>query len=61
MSAQSSAEARYPLLTVNGRDEKAWAKRILYRNDLRDKTLLPIQVQFAKQAMNVTDEGETHV
>lgn len=56
MNAQSAAEARFPLLTVNGRDEKAWAKRILYREDLRDKTLMSIQVQFAKQAMNVEDK-----
>lgn len=56
MNAQQAAEARYPLLTVNGRDDRAWAKRILYRNELRDKTLIPIQVQFAKMAMNVTEQ-----
>lgn len=56
MNAQQAAESRYPLLTVNGRDDRAWAKRILYRNELRDKTLIPIQVQFAKMAMKVTEE-----
>lgn len=50
------AEARYPVLTTAGRDEKAWAKRILYRAERGDKTLTTIQVQFAKQAIGATHE-----
>lgn len=56
MNARSAAEARFPLLTVNGRDERAWAKRIMYREQLKDRTLMPIQVQFAKIALNVEQE-----
>jgi hypothetical protein len=45
------AAARFPAVTTAGRDYKAWAKRILYRDEKGDKTLLSIQVKFAKQAM----------
>lgn len=47
------AEARFPYRTVNGIDHKAWAKRILFREERRDASLLPVQVTFAKQAMGL--------
>lgn len=39
-----------------GRDFKAWAKRILWREEHGDKSLLSIQVKFAKMAMDIKDE-----
>lgn len=54
---RSEAEARFPYLLANEqRDHKAWAKRIMYREERGDKDLMAIQVQFAKQAMNVEDK-----
>jgi len=40
-----------------GRDYKAWAKRILWREKNGDKTLLTVQVQFAKMAMDIKPEA----
>ncbi len=37
-------------------DSKAWAKRILEREERGDKTLLSIQVKFAKMALDIKDE-----
>lgn len=48
---EAEAASRYPLNTTAGRDHKAWAKRILYREERGDKDLLIIQVKFAKEAM----------
>jgi hypothetical protein len=55
MSAQvkAEAEAKYPIHTSNGFDHKAWAKRFIYRAERNDKTLLPIQIQFAYQAFEM--------
>lgn len=51
------AEAKFPyLLTGEQRDHKAWAKRILHREMRGDKELSALQVNFAKQAMNVEDK-----
>lgn len=36
-------------------DEKRWAKRILERDKRGDKTLLPIQVKFAREAREVKE------
>lgn len=47
------AEARYPLNTTQGRDYKAWARRILHRFERGDKTLLPCQITFAHEAMDI--------
>jgi GTPase SAR1 family protein len=47
------AEAKYPIyLTGNKMDQKAWAKRIWERHERGDKTLLPVQVAFAKEALD---------
>lgn len=54
---EAEAAARYPMSTTAGRDYKAWAKRILYREEHGDKDLLIIQVKFAKEAMQSKDES----
>lgn len=50
---KAEAEAKYPSVTSNGWDHKAWAKRFVYRAERRDKTLLPIQITFAYQALEM--------
>lgn len=51
LSLQLEAEARYPVVTVNGRDLLAWAKRIVWRHEHQDRDLLHIQIQFAYEAL----------
>lgn len=53
LQIQLEAKARYPLVTNAGRDDKAWAKRILWRREQGDKDLMPIQVRFAEEAMGM--------
>jgi hypothetical protein len=53
---QHEATARFPMNTTAGRDDKAWAKRILYREERGDKSLTPIQVRFARDAIGRTTE-----
>lgn len=48
---RAEAEARYPFFTTQGHDYKSWAKRIIYRHEHGDKTLLHIQIPFAYEAM----------
>lgn len=50
------AAAKFPLHTTYGTDYKAWAKRIMHRLERGDKSLLPVQIQFAKMALNIVDE-----
>lgn len=45
---QNEADAKFPYKQT---DHKAWAKRILYREERGDKSLLAIQVKFAKMAI----------
>jgi hypothetical protein len=52
LQIELEAAARFPAVTTAGRDYKAWAKRILYREAQGDKTLLSVQVKFAKEAMS---------
>ena len=47
------AEAKYPMQTTNGCDYKAWAKRIVYRAERRDKSLIWVQILFAYQALDM--------
>jgi len=49
----AEAEAKYPTYTANGIDHKAWAKRFIYRAERRDRDLLPIQILFAYQALEL--------
>jgi hypothetical protein len=39
-----------------GRDARGWARKILEREARGDKTLLPIQIKFAREAMDVRAE-----
>lgn len=50
---REEAAAKYPYNTTSGYDYKAWAKRILYREEKGDKDLLATQIKFAKEAMNI--------
>ncbi len=54
MSAQlqHEAAAKFPYSTPTGYDHKAWAKRILWRQEQGDKELLMVQIKFATEAMN---------
>ena len=58
MSAfMEQAVARFPRDFVGGgRDHKVWAKRILLCEEQGDKSLLSVQVKFAKMAMDIKDE-----
>lgn len=53
MSLQLEIEAatKFPSVTTAGRDFKAWAKRILWRQEQGDKDLLMVQIKFATEAM----------
>lgn len=53
---RNAASAAHPDWIGTTRDHKAWAKRILFREQHKDATLLPIQVQFAKQAMEIPED-----
>ena len=47
------AEAKYPTRTTHGIDHTAWAKRFVFRAERRDKSLLPIQIQFGYEALGL--------
>lgn len=47
------AEAKYPIWIESGKDYKAWAKRIVFRAERGDKTISVLQLNFAKEALNV--------
>jgi hypothetical protein len=49
---QQAAE-RYPVVTATGRDLTAWAKRLVWRDRMGDKSLTMIQIQFAYQALGI--------
>mgnify|MGYP003578625315 CR=1 FL=1 len=48
---REAAAARHPFATTAGHDHMAWAKRILYRVERGCTFLTPIQVAFARQAL----------
>lgn len=50
---ERDAAERYPVVTATGRDFTAWAKRIVWRDRMGDKSLTVIQVQFAYQALGI--------
>lgn len=52
---REEAVLAYPYLTPTGHDYMAWAKRIMFREQRKDATLLPIQVQLAKHALGIKD------
>jgi hypothetical protein len=49
---QDEASAKFPYNGPAGYDFKAWAKRILWRQEMGDKTLTTLQIKFATEAMN---------
>jgi len=51
-AAYYEASAQFPYLTTTGHDHLAWAKRILHREERGDKTVMPIQARFAREALN---------
>lgn len=57
MQLEGEALAMFPMNLTSGRDSKAWAKRILYRLERGDKTLLAVQIKFAQMAMGI-EEGK---
>lgn len=56
LQLELEAAARFPIVTETGRDFKAWAKRILWRQEHGDKDLLMIQTKFAAEAMERSAE-----
>lgn len=58
LALESEALARYPYRTVQGFDHLAWAKRFIYRLENGDKTLLMVQIKFAKMALGIKDEAK---
>lgn len=48
---RAEAAARFPFATTAGHDHMAWAKRIQFRRQRGDTSLMPIQVTFATQAL----------
>lgn len=52
---RSAASAAHPPYVNGQRDEKAWARRIMYRAERQDQLLMPIQVDFAKRALDIKD------
>jgi hypothetical protein len=55
---REDAAEKYPFNTTSGYDFKAWAKRILWREAQGDKDLLPIQIKFAQEAMDMKPENK---
>ena len=51
------AEAKYPLITTQGRDYKAWAKRIVHRHKRGDKELMHCQIHCAYPALDLPIPG----
>lgn len=58
LQLEIEAAAQFPSVSITGRDFKAWAKRILWREERGDKDLTSIQLKFAREAMNRGPEGQ---
>lgn len=50
---QDEAAGAHAYLTHAGHDHKAWAKRIIYREERRDPTVTALQVRFAREALDL--------
>jgi hypothetical protein len=58
MSLAREAADAIPYRGEHHVDHKAWAKRIVWREQKGDKELLPIQIRFAREALDIkTEEG----
>lgn len=53
----AESRAAHPTNTSHGRDYKAWAKQIMYRERRGDNGLLAIQVSFARIALGIGEQG----
>lgn len=53
---RSAASAAHPDWLGTVRDHKAWAKRILFREQHGDSLLIPIQSQFAREALDMVEQ-----
>lgn len=53
---RSAASAAFPDWIGDTRDHKAWAKRILFREQHGDTLLIPIQAQFAREALGLAEK-----
>lgn len=49
-----AAKLAHPAVTPQGRDFKAWARQILYREEHGDKELTALQVNFAREALGLS-------
>ncbi len=56
MQLQFEASSRFPAHTTAGTDHRGWARRIQYREQHGDKSLLPIQIRFAREALDARAE-----
>lgn len=50
---QDEAAGAHPLHSTKGTDHKAWAKRILYREQRKDPSITALQVNFAREALDI--------
>lgn len=53
--SEQDAATAHPFSNSNGYDHKAWAKRIMHREERRDPDLTSIQVKFARMALDLPD------
>ncbi len=51
LALELEAKAKFPNHTANGRDCRAWAKRIIYREDCGDRDVTVLQLAMAQNAM----------
>ncbi|WP_338762058.1 hypothetical protein [Massilia sp. METH4] len=56
MNAPAHNGAASPAATPVGVDNKEWARKILARHERGDRRLLPIQLKFAREALDVKAE-----
>ncbi len=56
LELEANAKFKFHDADKNFTDHKAWAKRILYRDERGDKDLTSLQINFARMAMDIKDE-----
>lgn len=50
---EAKAAEAFPIYTTHGKDFMAWAKRLNHRFENGDKTLMPVQITFARMALGI--------
>lgn len=53
LAIRMEAEAAFPTKSVRGPDYTAWAKRIVFRHERGDTSLIHVQIRFAYEALNL--------